>query len=463
MKTIKIKLLFILLCVSSLVMGQVNVYSIKLSEGVEIQPDPVVEYKAQEIPQANSIIVFYPDIEFQEIEGIGGAFNEIGGLALMSLPESQRWKVMTNLFGKDHAHFSFCRTSVGASDFATGSYSYSEKVGDYDMEEFSVERERKSVIPYIKMAYSINPHLKMMASPWSPPGWMKYSGLMEKGLSMAEKNKLKDDPETYKAYARYFRKYIQAYREEGICIDRLVVQNEPDLDVDYPSCKMPVPQMFNFISNYLRPEFKQNNIGTEIWAGTFRSMGASLYALEFVNDSRYLEAVDGIGIQYTSPQYINDMNQLMKQKAKMHTECVCHDGSNNNLQAFSRLDEIAGYLNYGIPNFMYWNMILDHTAQSGWGWKQNSLINIDVQKGTVKYNPDYAVFYLFSKYMRPKSKRIASYSNETIISIKYKDKVRFFVKNDKTDDKTYILRQNGKNDVTVTVPSESISVIEYLL
>ena len=109
------------------------------------------------------------------MEGIGGAFNEIGGEALMSLPEDQRNEVMKNLFSEDGAGFTFCRTAVGASDFGIDAYSYSEVEGDYKMKKFSIKREKTTLLPYIQMAYKYNPTLKLFASPRSPPGWMKES------------------------------------------------------------------------------------------------------------------------------------------------------------------------------------------------------------------------------------------------------------------------------------------------
>ena len=166
------------------------------------------------------------------------------------------------------------------------------------------------------------------------------------------------------------------YAIRSYYVNRLLVQNETDAATKYPSCVMPPSQMYKFISGYLRPEFNSQQIRTKIWAGTFRTP-YKLDALEFAGNKAYLDSVDGIGIQYTLPKYISDINCLIGNKPKMHTESNCFNGNNSYEQALSRLSEVASYINGGIPNFCYWNMILNETGMSGWNWKQNSLINID--------------------------------------------------------------------------------------
>ena len=134
----------------------------------------------------NNQIFIDPTITFQEIEGIGGAFNEIVGQALLALNKEQQQELMQNLFAKNKAGFSFCRTAIGASDFGIDAYSYSMVANDFQLKHFSIERDQKYVLPYIKAAFQLNPALTLFASPWSPPGWMKQSG------QMAQPRMLKD-------------------------------------------------------------------------------------------------------------------------------------------------------------------------------------------------------------------------------------------------------------------------------
>lgn len=115
----------------------------------------------------------------QNIEGFGGCFNELGFEALNLLAAEDRSAVLHSLFHPEGDHkFSICRLPIGASDYALEWYSLNETDGDYAMEHFSIERDRKYLIPYIREALKLNPELKLFASPWSPPTWMKFPGLI---------------------------------------------------------------------------------------------------------------------------------------------------------------------------------------------------------------------------------------------------------------------------------------------
>ncbi len=440
--------------------AQPKVYYVDLKEGAEIGAQPIKEYAQQSSDVRPTNFKIYRDTEFQTIDGIGATFNEIGAVAWMTLPESQRESLMETLFGEDGAAFSFCRTALGASDFGVNAYSYSEVADDYTMEHFSIERERNSVIPYIQTAIKYNPDMKLFSSPWSPPAWMKYSQQMDGGASMPEKNMLIDDPKIYKAYALYLSKYVQAYAAEGITVDRVVIQNETDISTKYPSCFISPEKMYELAAKYIRPQFKKSKVKSELWAGTFRTAG-DVHAIAFASNPKHLEVVDGIGIQYTSAQYISDLKQLAGDKAIMHTESKCFNGENSISQATSRLSEVASYINNGVTNFAYWNMILDETTESGWGWKQNSLININRQTGEVTYNPDYAVMALVSKFMQPGSVRVGSYTRNNAMTIKCGDKMHVFV--DNTSDKEMVVTcQEGDEKVaTALIPAHSAAVIVY--
>ncbi|MEI6865316.1 hypothetical protein [Flavicella sp.] len=438
--------------------NEAKVYYVELIDGKKIESNPIKQIEGKSTKEG-ILVRLYPDITFQTIEGVGGAFNEIGGEALMSLDKEQQNEIMKNLFGKNTANFSLCRTAIGASDFGIDAYSYSEVSDDFKMKNFSVQREEKSVIPYIQLAYKYNPEMSLFASPWSPPGWMKESGLMDKGASNPSKNVLKDDSEIYNAYALYFSKYVEAYAKEGIDVNRIVIQNEQDLSTKYPSCNMPPEQMGKFVINYLRPRFKKENTTTEIWAGSFRT-AKRLDGLEFVTNEKWREAVDGVGIQYINSRQIENMQAVFPEIKFLHTEGNCFGGENSVNQAFSRFDEVASYINHGVPNFCYWNMILNETGTSGWGWKQNCLINIDRENKTVTYNPDYAAMSLFGRFMQAGMKRIASASwyNGTITLADDKN-VYLFIKNDSESVKTFDIWLKDNHIKAVDIPAQTLSVV----
>ncbi|WP_044207833.1 hypothetical protein [Flammeovirga sp. OC4] len=400
-------------------------------------------------------IVLYPNIEHQTIEGIGGAFNEIGGEALLSLPKEQQEEVMQNLFASDKAGFTFCRTAIGASDFGIDAYSYSEKADDYKMKYFSIERDQKYVLPYLQKAFEINPNLTLFGSPWSPPAWMKENNSM---VGLTEKNNyLKTDKKIYKAYANYFVKYIKAYQQNGVRIDRICVQNENDANTKYPSCTMPPAQMLDLATNYIIPTFKKENIDAEVYAGTLRT-AIKADILELLS----LEGVDqlaGVGIQYTSPNIITDAVRMQPNLKMFHTEGHCYNGKNTVEQGAHRLEEVADYINSGLTNFCYWNMILNETTESGWDWPQNSLINIDREKKTIQYNPDYNAMYIISHFIKPGDVRIASNSKKPLLTVKDKEgNLKVLIHNTDNKDAVYQIHLNGEKK-KVVLPKNSITAM----
>ncbi|MFR9603238.1 MAG: hypothetical protein SNG02_05130 [Rikenellaceae bacterium] len=448
------------LAVSS-VSAQTKVYYVSLDEGAVITPNAVKEYYQPQDVDGGTRVGIYPQAKFQTIDGFGGAFNEIGGEALMSLPKKARQEVVDALFSPENSNFTLCRTAIGASDFGRDGYSYSEVADDYEMKNFSVDREKKSVIPAIKMAQESNPQLSIFASPWSPPAWMKHSGLMDQGDKNKSTNKLIDKPEIYEAYALYFAKYVEEYKKNGVAIDRIVVQNETDIHTKYPSCVMTPDQLYKVIT-YMRPLFDKRGVEAEIWAGTFRS-AVVLDMIEYATNPDYMAAVDGVGMQYTSPQFIYDLQALSPSKPMMHTEGACFNSENTTKQAFSRFAEVAGYINSGVQNYCYWNMILDETKSSGWGWPQNSLVVIDMKKGDVVYTPDYAVMSLFGRFIKPGSVRVASKSRgkDPIMTLVDGDNVNLFVKNESAEDMIFSCYENDKFISNAVVPASSIAVITY--
>jgi glucosylceramidase len=397
-----------------------------------------------------------PAYTFQTIEGIGGAFNEIGGEALLSLDKKQQEELMNNLFNADNAGFTFCRTAIGASDFGIDAYSYSEVAEDYEMKKFSVKRDKKYVLPYLQAAFAVNPELKLFASPWSPPAWMKVSGLMT-GPD-PENNKMRADDKIYEAYATYFVKYIQAYAENGVKVSRICIQNETDADTNYPSCVMQPDELLNIGLNYMKPAFKKAKLKTEIYAGTFR------VAKNFVMPNYLLlkdaSKLDGIGVQYTASRYIQEAQLKFPEYKIMHTEGNCFGGQNSVKQAESRLREISDNINANCTNFCYWNMILNETTKSGWDWNQNSLINIDRTNKTIQYNPDYNVMYLVSKFVKPGDVRIGSMaSGRPIISVKDENgAIKIIIQNTSDTEDAYRIKLKGK-ETQFLAPARAIMAI----
>ncbi len=173
----------------------------------------------------------------QTWEGFGGAFNEAGWIYMASLSASDRAMVMQLLFGVDGAHFAFGRIPIGASDYSfvdasknkqAGRYTLNETAGDNEMKNFSLERDKKNLIPFVQAALAIRPDLRLWASPWTPPTWMKSPVKFDGGT-------MKSDDATLQAFALYLAKFVQEYGKLGMKVEAVAPQNEPNFEQGYPS------------------------------------------------------------------------------------------------------------------------------------------------------------------------------------------------------------------------------------
>jgi glucosylceramidase len=335
----------------------------------------------------------------QTIEGFGGCFNEIGWQTLQALAGDHRRHVLRDLFDPTGGcGFSLCRVPIGASDFALEWYSHDERDGDFAMEHFSIERDHRYLIPYIRAAMSIQPELRLFASPWSPPTWMKQPRVYNYGV-------LRWEPEILKAYALYLLRFVQAYHSEGFPVHQLHVQNEPDSEQKFPSCVWTGEKMRDFIRDYLGPCFRDAGIACEIWVGTIERPDYDAWAHTILLDPHARSFVSGVGYQWAGKGAVQRTHQGWPELRLLQTECECGDGSNSWDYAHYVFALLHHYLSNGVNGFVYWNMVLPPGGRSTWGWAQNSMITIDAAQQTVTYNPEFSVMKHFAHFVAPGSVR----------------------------------------------------------
>ena len=197
---------------------------------------------------------------FQTVEGFG--FSLTGGSAqvINQLSADKKAALLQDLFGKNAnaISVSYLRISIGASDLDEAAFSYNDLPAgqtDLNLDKFSLQPDMTHLIPLLKEILLINPNIKIMGSPWSPPVWMKDNNSSIGGSLQ---------PQYYNVYAQYFVKYIQQMKANGITIDAITPQNEPLHPGNNPSLLMTAPQQANFIKNNLGPAFAAANIKTKI-------------------------------------------------------------------------------------------------------------------------------------------------------------------------------------------------------
>ena len=369
------------------------------------------ELKVKRMPKRfeNQIINIYPEIKFQKILGFGGAVTEAAGFSFSKLPQEKQENLINDYFSSDGLNYSIARIPIGSCDFSIKPYSYATK---RDLSDFSINKDKQYIIPFLKNAFEKNPNMELLASPWSPPWFMKNTRLVVLGGKLRFSYKQK--------WADYFAKFIKSYKDEGFNINYVTVQNEPNAIQTWESCLYDAKHEANFAINYLYPTFKKNNINTKILIWDHNKDKIYTRAKEELSIEGADEAISGVAFHYYSGDHFENLKlfrDMYPNKLLIHSEC-CTGYSN-----FKRCDEIpngelygheiCGDLNSGVNAFIDWNIMLDH--QGGPNHKQNfcnspCMLNED----SSDYIKNLTYYYIghFSKFIKVGAERIA-YSKYT--------------------------------------------------
>ena len=213
-----------------------------------------------ESPNNYPVIDVEPSTSFQTIDGFGYTLTGGSAMLLRRMSSGARKDILRNLFGceSDNICLSYLRLSMGASDLDETVFSYNDLADgqeDLTLSRFNLANDTVNLIPLLKEIIEIQPDIKLMATPWSPPTWMKDNKSTKGGQLL---------PKYYDTYAAYFVKYIQAMKSHGIDIDAVTLQNEPQHGGNNPSLVMSASEQADFVKNHLGPKFKSSGIRTKI-------------------------------------------------------------------------------------------------------------------------------------------------------------------------------------------------------
>lgn len=222
-----------------------KIYTSVPSENLYFQETTVEAGNAREGTEMGIINVF-DEFEYQSILGFGGAFTESAAYNYAQLTDEQKKLFLERYFSRENGiGYNFGRTHINSCDFSLDVYAYIES-GDKELKTFSLERDKKYIIPFIKDAMQYcQDELILFASPWSPPAFMKDNESVFRGGSLKEEYK--------ECWARYYAKYIKAMAEEGVTISAISIQNEPIARQSWESCYYSPDDEREFIEKYLSP------------------------------------------------------------------------------------------------------------------------------------------------------------------------------------------------------------------
>lgn len=360
-----------------------------------------------QVPQASPRVWVDSAKRFQTHLGFGGAFTESSAVNWAALGESERAKVLLDYFDVQHGHgYNLCRVHINSCDFALGNYAHVERAGDIALESFSIARDRVALIPFIKAAQKVAQRpLLLLASPWSPPGWMKSNGQMNHGGHLL--------PQFREAWAQCYVRFIQAYAEEGIPIWGVTVQNEPAANQRWDSCLYNAEEERDFVGSFLGPALEGAGLGhikVIIWDHNRDEMVERANTV-FVdpNASKY---VWGTGFHWYVENHFDHVQLLHDAWPDKHLiftegcqEGGPHHGSWEVGERYGR--SIINDLNRWTDGWIDWNLLLDNSGGPNHvGNLCSAPMLLDAAQQTAERQVSYDYLGHFARFIQPGAQRV---------------------------------------------------------
>jgi glucosylceramidase len=386
---------------------------------------------------------------FQPIDGFGYALTGGSAQLLMRMSPEKRAALLHELFATDAANIgvSYLRVSVGSSDMNDHVFSYDDMpAGETDptLAKFSLDPDRADVIPILKQILAINPKIKLLASPWSAPAWMKTNDNVKGG---------KLQPQFYPVYASYLVKYISGMKQEGINIDAITVQNEPLNPHNTPSMVMQAEDQDEFIRDHFGAALAKAGLTTKIILYD-HNCDRPDYPLTILQDPAANKYVDGSGFHLYGGTIdaLTKVHDAFPTKNLYFTEQMVIDEKGGT--AATNIDEpvqriIIGATRNWSRNVLLWNLAADphnnpHTDNGGCPICQGA---ITLDGDTVGRNRAFYALAHASKFVRPGSVRIASNEPDLLPNVAFKipkGKSILIVVNNDASPKTFTVRSHKR-------------------
>lgn len=375
---------------------------------------PLPELQNDEGPTAR--VWFDPAHGFQEIEGFGGAFTEAAAVTWQQLAPAQRQEVLRAYFSDPDGHgYTFCRVHMNSCDFALGNYAHADVDGDVNLEHFSIARDERALIPMIQAAQlEAGQPLRLLASPWSPPAWMKSTGQMNGGGKLL--------PQYRAAWAKCYVRFIQAYAAHGIPIWGVTVQNEPMAVQRWDSCIYTASEERDFIRDHLGPAFQDAGLGhvqIVIWDHNRDEMVERAGVI--LADARAAKFVWGTGFHWYMEDHFDHVqlvHDAWPDKKLLFTE-GCQEGGPHvgewalgERYARSMLND----LNRWTVGWIDWNLLLDTTGGPNHvGNLCSAPVLADTAESALHWQSSYAYIGHFSRYVKPGARRLLCAANREVL------------------------------------------------
>lgn len=440
--------------------NEVDVWLTKSDQSIKLQ-------KQTSVLSFASYNNIYQNIEldvnqkFQSIDGFG--FSLTGGSAqvINTLSSTKKQQLLQELFGNSENSIavSYLRISIGASDLNSSVFSYDDlPTGqtDVNLSQFSLSKDQE-VINLLKEILAINPNIKIMASPWSPPTWMKDNGNSIGGSLL---------PQYYSVYAQYFVKYIQSMKQNGITIDAITPQNEPLHGGNNPSMLMSATQQADFIKNHLGPAFQNANISTKIVVYD-HNCDRPDYPISILSDTAANPYVDGAAFHLYGGDIgvLSGIHSTFPTKNLYFTEqWTSSAGDFGGDLKWHLKNVIIGSMRNWSKNALEWNLANDSNFQphtNGGCTMCKGAITVIASENFEK-NVSYYIIAHASKFVPQNSVRISSTTVGNLNNVAFlrpDGKIALIVENDGTNTEMFNIKINGK---WATTSLDAGSVATYI-
>jgi glucosylceramidase len=346
---------------------------------------------------APDAIALDPGATRQEMLGFGAALTDAACSVLSQIPQAQRDELMHELFAPSEMALNVCRTCIGSSDYSRNAYSFDESPEpDPELKKFSIDHDKAYILPTLLEARKVNPELFLFSSPWSPPGWMKSNGSMLGG-SMRK--------HSFEPYSRYFLKFLEAYKAEGVGIDAITVQNELDSDQDgnMPACLWGQEYETDFVENHLGPVLRKAGLSTKIWVidHNYNLWGRAIGELSLPGAAQYIDGIAWHGYLGV-PSAMTRVHDAFPQKNAYWTEGGPDITAADYQTDFTTWAEtFNGIARNWARSITAWNVALDEKGRPNIGpFTCGGVVTVDNATKKVTRSGQYWAFAHYSRHIR---------------------------------------------------------------
>ena len=435
-------------------------------------------------------VVIDPTQTFQTMQGFGGAITDSSATVLYGMSPAARAATMRSLFSPVSGDgLDYLRQPIGASDFvATADYTYDDLAPgqtDYQQRHFSIAHDQAQIVPLLRQAKALNPRLQIIATPWSPPAWMKTGDSLVGG-------RLIDDPRIYQSYALYLLKFVEAYRANGVAVDTITVQNEPQnrTPSGYPGTDMPSWQEEKVIED-LGPMLRDAGLHTQIlaydhnWTEHPNDVAATppdetadidSYPQNVLN-SPAAKWVSGVAYHCYSgdPSAMTALHNQFPDKAIYFTECSGNQSSDpantfsDTLKWHAR-NLIIGATRNWAETVINWNLALDPSGGPHVGGCGTCTGVVTVGPGdTVTNDAEYYTLGHLARFVKPGAVRIGSTSfgttgwNGQVMDVAFRnpDGSTVLVAHNENDNPQAVTVREGDEAFTYTLPGGALATFTW--